>query len=122
MNDYSGYLHWRPEFLKVIDQRLYPVVWIDSLVLSGAATFLQTDKAALLIEAKEYPSGARDVHALVAAGDLGDIVNVLRPAAEAWGVANGCVGALVESREGWARALREFGYAPWQATVRKELI
>ena len=62
-----------------------------------------------------------DVHALIAAGDRNEIVDELAPQAEELGRANGCVAAVVESREGWKRALKGRGYYPYQLTLRKEL-
>ena len=33
----------------------------------------------------------------------------------------GCVFAIIESRPGWARALKQQGYEPYQVAVRKAL-
>lgn len=120
MIDWDGYLQWRPEFLKVADPKFYPAQWLDGQVLSGAARLIRNEHAAILIDIKIYPSGAMDVHGVVAAGNLKDICEVLIPAAEAWGRQVGCVGACLESREGWAKTLAPSGYVAEQVVYRKD--
>lgn len=104
-----------------MDRRLFTGGYLDRLIASRAAHIIGTTGSAIVFEAKAYPTGHRDVHGLVAAGDLRDIVETLIPQAEAWGRANGCSGALIESRPGWARILKHHGYEPHQLAVRKEL-
>lgn len=111
----------REQISDAIDSRLYSIEYLDALIRTGAAHISSTDRAAIAFALKTYPSGLRDVHGLVAAGDLHDIVEKLIPQAEAWGRANGCSGALIESRPGWARILKQSGYEPHQLAVRKEL-
>ena len=48
-----------------------------------------------------------------------EIVGLI-PKAEQWGRELGCIGALIESREGWARVMRPHGYRLFQTTIRKE--
>lgn len=94
--------------------------WLDGRILSGVAQFWRTDAAAIVAELRQFPGGAVDLHGLIAAGDKDDIVNKLIPQAEAWGKDNGCLAAVVESRPGWARALKGSGYEISQVAVRKE--
>lgn len=117
---WAEYLRFRDAFRAAMDERLYPAEWLDRRVLSGDVLFLSTQDAAIVAEVRTYPSGAQDVHGLVAAGAMDEIVERLIPEAEAWGRAQGCAGAIIESREGWARALRRYGYEPFQTAVRKE--
>lgn len=121
MSDWAAYQHWRPAFAAVLDRRYHPIAWLDGEVWSGRARLWASAGAALICELKAYPTGACDVHALIAAGDLAEIADVLRPRAEAWGRAHGAIAALIESRPAWGRALKSRGYAPHQLTVRKEL-
>lgn len=111
----------RDLIIAAIDTRLYSIDYLDTLIRNGTAQVRTTDRAAIAFASKHYPTGCRDVHGLVAAGDLRDIVETLIPQAEAWGRANGCSGALIESRPGWARILKHHGYEPHQLAVRKEL-
>jgi hypothetical protein len=73
------------------------------------------------VELRHYPTGAYDGHVLIAAGDPAAVVNVLRPRAEQWLRDIGAMGALVESRPGWARLLKSDGYLPFQVCLRKDL-
>lgn len=115
----TEYERFRPLFAEALDGRLYNIGYLDSLVLSMRAQCWFTDNAAIVTELKEYPTGARVIHGLVAAGDLGEIVNVLIPRAEEWGRSLGCVLAIIESRPGWGRALKD--YEPFQTAIAKEL-
>lgn len=120
--DWPRYLTFREGFAGVMDPRLYTIAWLDGLVWSGRAQFWGGEKAAFVTEIRVYPTGAADLHFLVAAGDLDEIVNVLRPKAEAWAKNDiGCLGAIVESREAWAKVLKPHGYETHQLAVRKDL-
>lgn len=117
----DGYCVFRSAFSEVMDQRYHTLEWLDDQVLSGRVQFWRTDNAAMITEIRDYPTGARDIHALIAAGDLAEIVEEITPAAEQWARSQGCIAAQVESREGWAKALKPSGYESHQLIVRKEL-
>lgn len=119
--DWAGYLAWRCAFAAAIDARLYPMEWLDQRIITGSAQIWRSVEAAIVTEIKTYPSGARDLHGLVAAGALADIKRALIPRAELWARSIGCAGALIESRPGWAKVLAHDGYAIWQVAIRKEL-
>ncbi len=116
----TDYLRYRDAFREALDPRLYPIEHLDGLMSSGAAELLATDRAAIIFEIRTYPSGARELHGLIAAGDLADIVERLIPEAEHRAKERGCIGAVIESRAGWARLLKSRGYRPHQIAVRKE--
>jgi len=116
-----GYLRWRDEFAKVLDPALYTIGWLDGRVESGSAIFMGCDDAAILIEFREYPTGARDLHGLLAAGQLESIVGTLIPRAEAYAREQGAIAAVIESRAGWMKALVGHGYEPYQTCIRKVL-
>lgn len=119
--NWAGYLSFRPAFSEVIDERYHTLDWLDAQVLQGKVQFWNSDNAALLTEIKTYPTGARDIHVVISAGDMREVVEILRPQAEEFGREAGCLAATVESRVGWARALKPHGYESHQLTVRKEL-
>jgi len=121
MSDWTGYLEWRPVFATAMDRRLHTLEWLDARILAGNAQFWRSDHAAAVTEIRNYPTGAYDVHGLVAAGDIGDVRDLIIPRVEAWGRAIGALGIVVESRPGWARALRPVGFEPHQLAVRKML-
>ena len=125
----TDYQRFRPLFAEALDRRLYTIEHLDRLVFSGRAQIWFGDEAAIVTEVRTYPTGARVIHGLVAAAAPGarpgravaEIVETLIPRAEAWGRSIGCILAIVESRPGWARALKPHGYEPHQLAVRKEL-
>jgi hypothetical protein len=104
-----------------MDERYHTLRWLDEQVLSGKVKFWHSENAAMITEVRDYPTGAKDIHALIAAGDLEEIVNDITPRAEEWAREQGCLAAQVESRLGWARALKPSGYQTHQMIVRKEL-
>lgn len=115
------YAVWRPLFEKVIDPRLYTLEWIDRQVREERWKLLTSGKAACLIELRFYPTGACRVAGVVAAGDLEEIRTVLIPQAFEMGRAvPGCIGGLIESRDGWGRVLKQDGWQPYQTTLVKD--
>lgn len=119
--DWAAYLHWRPRFAEAMDPVFYTPEYLDDLILAGRAMLWLVSDAAMVTEIREYPGGARVIHGLVAAGELATIVNDLIPEAEVWAKAQGCSHAMIESREGWARALKLHGYEVHQVSVVKGL-
>lgn len=119
--DWEGYQQFRPAFRSALDQRYYPIEWLDGRLAARRARFMRSDNAAIVVELRLFPGGAMDVHGLIAAGDQSEIVGILIPQAEEWGREQGCVAGAVESRPGWARALKASGYEVHQVTIKKEL-
>lgn len=112
------YAAWRGRFLEAVDADLYPAEWLDKRVASGRARFWGNEAGAILAEIKTYPSGLKEVHGLLAAGDLSAIVALI-PLAEQWGRERGCVRASISSHPAWARLLPN--YRPEQLTIAREL-
>lgn len=117
--DWAGYLAFRQRFADTLDERFHTIEWLDFMVSSGAYRFWRSANAAIIAEIKKFPTGARQLHGLLAAGELAEIVSELIPQAEQWGRERGCVLAVIESRPGWAKALQD--YEIHQVSVRKEL-
>lgn len=118
MNDgIEAFLPFRREFIE-LDPDRWPAWYFDEQVLAGTWRCWGTDKAAILAELREYPTGAREVHGVAAVGDLPEIIALI-PKAEEWGREEGCVRAVIESRPGWERVLPD--YELHQASVRKDL-
>lgn len=122
MTDWIGYLRWRPAFAAAMDARLHTPEWLDARILAGSAQFWRSEHAAAVTEIRNYPAGAYDVHGLVAAGDIAEVRDQIIPRVEAWGRSIGALGIVVESRPGWARALRSRGFEPHQLAVRKDFL
>ena len=115
-----SYADWRGRFLEAVDESLYPAAWLDRRVEEGSARFWANAGAAILAEIRSYPSGAREVHGLVAAGTIPAVIELI-PLAEAWGRDCGCTRASIASHSAWARLMRPYGYEPEQLTIAKEL-
>ena len=119
--DWSGYHRFRPQIAEALDPAFYPIDYVDRLLLTGQAQIFLSEHAAMIAELKRYPGGARVAHCLVAAGRMAEITDVIRPRVEAWGRANGCTKAIVESRAGWMKVLKPHGYEIFQVSVMKDL-
>jgi hypothetical protein len=117
----TGYADFRDRFAAALDPRLHRIGHLDALLLSGGAQLWTGEQAALVTEIRTFPTGATAICVLVAAGEIGEIVDRLRPEAERWAREAGCGLAIVESRGGWQRALRPHGYAPFQVSLLKSL-
>lgn len=116
-----SFADFRDAFADVMDPEFYPIQYLDDAIANGWIALLEEDQSAVCVEIKYYPSGRKDVHGLVAVGDMDVIINTLIPRAEQWGRERGCTGAIIESREGWLRALKPYGYDMHQVAIRKAL-
>ncbi len=116
-----AYAAFRDQFAEAMDPRLYPIEHLDQLLIAGQAQFFATDKAAIVTEIKTFPTGAKAVCGLIAAGDLAHIENLLIPRAEQWGKRHGCTFGMIESRPGWAKRMKRHGYEVFQVAIIKEL-
>jgi hypothetical protein len=119
--DKSPYWQWRPAFAAAMDLRLYRPEWLDAQLASGQAQYWSSPNAAAVTEIRTYPTGACDVHGLIAAGDVDEVRDLIIPQLERWGRAIGAIGIVIESRAGWARVLKPSGFAAHQLAIRKEL-
>ncbi len=120
LSGWKAYCRFREPLGALIDPRFYTPAWLDAQVLTGAARVWYSEGACIVATINTFPAGGKEVHGLAAIGELRDVVQLI-PAAERWGMANGCAVASISSRGGWSKALAPHGYAPYQVTVRKEL-
>jgi hypothetical protein len=90
---------------------------VKAVVNRHEARFWAGRNAAMVTEINTYPQFAA-LNFWLAGGDLAELRDELRPAAEAWAKSLGCRYAAVVGRLGWARAL---GYRPIHHTCAKEL-
>ena len=90
------------------------------MVERGEAQLWPGNRAAMVTLVEDEPRERR-LLIWLAGGDLGELVNRLRPAAEAWARGQGCRRALIIGRAGWERALAPEGYAPLARIIMKEL-
>jgi hypothetical protein len=114
----DAYLPWRDEYSKLADPARYPMSWLDEQVARGSIRAWAVPTAGMLAEVRVYPGGLREAHCMAAAGELAGILE-LKPIVEAWGRIQGCGEAVVESRIGWAKVLKD--YRMHQVSIRKVL-
>lgn len=97
--------------------RTHTIDDVKAVVERREARFWAGTNAAMVTEINTYPQFAA-LNFWLAGGDLAELRDELRPAAEAWARSLGCRYAAVVGRLGWARAL---GYRPIHFTCAKEL-
>jgi hypothetical protein len=117
----SDYAAWRDRLAEAMDPRFYTIEYLDWLLATGRAFLWARGHAALVAEIRVFPTGTKAASFVVAAGDREELVNELAPQVEAWGRANGCSVALIESRPGWEKVMKGHGYSLFQASIVKEL-
>ncbi len=100
--------------------RSHDLADVQQLVARGEAQLWAGERAAMVTLLEDEPRERR-LLIWLAGGNLGELVNVLRPAAERWGRAQGCRRVLIVGRTGWERALAPEGYAPLARIIAKEL-
>lgn len=113
------YLRFRDAFAEVLDPRTHQIEWLDAQVWSGHMQVWGNDKACLLTEIKQFPTGAFEVHVMIAAGDMETLVNETIRDVEAWARKIGALFVTISSRAGWARVMKSHGYEPYQTEIRK---
>lgn len=117
----GDYGAWRARFAEALDPRFYNIEYLDWLLEHERAWLWFGRQAALAAEIKTFPTGMRAVSFVVAAGDLTELTEELRPAVEDWGRAGGCSVSLIESRPGWEKSMKKHGYTLFQASIVKDL-
>lgn len=76
----------------------------------GALELFTAGRSALLAELIGLADG-KVLHIYLAAGELGEVTNILRPQAELFARMNGATAAIIGGRRGWIRAWRQHGYS-----------
>jgi streptomycin 6-kinase len=117
----DAYQRHRDELAAILDPRKHTIGWLDVQVTNGAIRVLATDKSIILFEFKTYPTGYRELHGMAAAGDMGDITDILIPQAEQLAVSMKCGAASIASVAAWARILKGRGYMVNQVIIEKDL-
>jgi hypothetical protein len=105
----EAYGRHRAEIAGLLDERYYPLEWVETAICEGRIALLHNDGAVLGVERRHYPGGASELHAMFAAGTLSSVLELCDQACEAGKLA-GLDCAAVESRGGWEKALRSRGF------------
>jgi hypothetical protein len=115
------YKAFRPAFAEALDPRLYTIEHLDELILQRIAVPFFSENAAIVAGLKAYPTGAVALDIIIAAGPKDELVNDLYSIVEAWGRKQGCTLALIESRDAWAKIMKQHGYETFKVSIIKEL-
>jgi hypothetical protein len=110
---------WRAEIAQMLDERFYPLRWVEAEIAAGRIETLQNDKAIIGVQLRTYPGGAVELHGMFACGDkaaISELVDHVLALAEA----EGCTCAAIESRPGWAREFRAKGFNVDRVRIVKE--
>ena len=121
MVNWPEYLRFRDAFAGVLDPRFYTIEWLDGEVVCGRLLLLTHGDSAILFRVKVYTTGLKELVGELATGELLEITQALIPLAEQFGRSIGCERAVIESRAGWVKAMRSYGYELHQTTIRKAL-
>lgn len=116
----SAYRRYRSEIIEILDERFYPIEWVDQQIAAGRIGLMENDAAIIGVERKVYPGGAVELHGMFAAGELNGILELIDLACEA-GRKSGCTIATIASRAGWSKVLRSRGFEVRQQVISKEL-
>lgn len=119
--EWAEYQRFRDRLAAEIDPALYTVQWLDLQVFTGTFRLFSDGDSAILFSIREYPTGLKEAHGEFAVGELNVIQASLIPQFEAFAKANGCSIAVIQSREGWVRQMKDKGYSKFQTAIRKVL-
>lgn len=117
---WTEYARFRELFITAMDPDMHSIEVLDEQIKEDSVQFFSSSNAAIVTHVENYLK-ARIIIGLWAVGNLDEIVGDLIPEAEEWGRSVGCTRAMIESRGGWLRALRNSGYGKFSTTVVKEL-
>lgn len=119
-NNWPDYIRFREQFADALDPRFYSIEWLDRKIHNNEYRLWANDDAAIIAKIEHYPTGAMEVHGMLAAGNLKQIVSLI-PLAENWGRSLGCIVGGISSHPAWQKIMKNHGYEPSQTVLRKEL-
>lgn len=120
MTAWDHYQTQRDAIAGLLDPRCYSIEWLDRQILDSEALLFASPDAVIVVAVKRYPTGATELHGLVAAGELKAILPLVEQA-EDWARSVGVTFACIASRPGWERVLKKRGYRLYQTDLRKDL-
>lgn len=116
----AAYTRHRTEIAGILDERFFPLWWVESQISAGHIGLAHSDDALIGFEVRTYPGGARELHGMFAAGDKDAIRELVVQVCDAAAI-SGCHVAAIESRPGWAREYRNLGFQTDRVRIVKDL-
>lgn len=113
-------MRFRAEIEAMLDQRKWPIEWVESQIATGGIVCHENATAMIGVEVRVYPGGLRELHGMFAVGALEGILSLIDDAVLVATYA-GCDTATISSRPGWAKVLKDKGFTVDQVTITKDL-
>lgn len=120
INHWPAYQRFREQFADALDERTHTIEWLDSQIHNNIFRFWSNETSAIIAKIERYPTGALEVHGMLAAGDIEGVVELI-PLAEEWGRSLGAIIGGISSHPAWAKIMKTHGYEPSQTVLRKDL-
>jgi hypothetical protein len=115
-----AYIEHRAEIAGMLNERRYPLWWVEAQISEGRIALLSNDTAIIGVERREYPGGLVELHGMFAAGDMAGVLELIDEACEAGKLA-GCDVASIDSKPAWQRILKDKGFRPVKTLIEKDL-
>lgn len=115
-----AYLRHRAEIAGMLDERRYPIEWVEAQISEGRIALLDNATSIIGVERREYPGGLVELHGMFAAGDMAGILELI-DAAVLSARQHGFDCAAISSKPAWGRILKSRGFVPHQLTIVKDL-
>lgn len=115
-----AYLRHRAEIAGMLDERRWPLWWVEGEISAGRIALLANDTSIIGVERREYPGGLIELHGMFAAGEMAGILELI-DAAVLVAQQQGMDCAAISSAPAWGRILKSRGFAPHQLTIVKDL-
>lgn len=115
-----SFLGHREEIAGMLDQRRYPLAWVEQQISEGRIALLENETSIIGVERREYPGGLIELHGMFAAGEMGGILGLI-DAAVLVARQQGMDCAAISSVPAWGRILKSRGFEPHQLTIVKDL-
>ena len=93
---------------------------VKDQVLAGEAYFWPGERSAVVGEIYRLPR-ISVFHFWLCGGDLGELVEVMRPRIADWARAQGCARFTTAGRNGWQRVMARHGYRPLWHICAKDI-
>ena len=116
----DAFARHRGEIASILDERFYPLAWVEQEIAAGRIGLMHNDTAIIGIERRVYPGGAVELHGMFAAGRMAGVLELIDLAIEA-GRLSGCTVAAIDSRPGWATVLKTRGFVRDRLRIVKDL-